>query len=116
MSDTCINVFQGILLLFQNVAQGILITTKSYLLRTAILSLFFFLVLPVGKLILLKLGLLGLFGLTPAGRAGHDGGGGLGASPDLQTEAGFLESYLFEIKAWIETFYDISEFDDYLYA
>ena len=104
-------------LLFQNVAQGILITTKSYLLRTVILSLFFFLILPVGKILLIKLGLLSL---SPAvlSRAGHHGGGGEDPYdiPALQTVHGFIESSLWEVYAWIETFYDTSEFDDYLYA
>ena len=104
-------------LVFQNVAQGILITTKSYLLRTVMLSLFFFLILPVGKILLIKLGLLSL---SPAvlSRAGHHGGGGEDPYdiPALQTVHGFIESSLWEVYAWIESFYDTSEFDDYLYA
>ena len=109
----------GLVVVFQNIAQGILITTKSYLLRTSILS-FFLLLLPVGKLILIKLGLLGL---SPAilSRAGHQGGGpGLGDSPYdtpvLQTVQGFIESCLWEIYLSIETVFDTSEFDDYLYT
>ena len=105
----------GLVVVLQNIAQGILITTKSYLLRTSILS-FFLLLLPVGKLILIKLGLLGL---SPAilSRAGHHGGGpGLGDSPydtpALQTVQGFIESCLWEIYLWIETVFDTSEFDD----
>ena len=52
---------------FQQLGSGILITTKSYLVRTVILGIFFFLLIPVGKLVLIKLvpgaqgvGLLGL--------------------------------------------------------
>ena len=102
--------------MFQHMAQGILITTKSYLLRTVILSLFFFLILPVGKILLIKLGLLSL---SPAilSRAGHQGGGeDPYDTPALQAGHGFIESCLWEVYAWMETFYDTSEFDDYLYS
>ena len=43
---------------FQQLGSGILITTKSYLVRTVILGIFFFLLIPVGKLVLIKLGLV----------------------------------------------------------
>ena len=104
------------MLVFQNMAQGILITTKSYLLRTVIMSLFFFLILPVGRLVLVKLGLLSLSPaiLSRAGR--HTGAEDPYDTPALQTWHGFLEACLWEIYAWMETFYDTSEFDDYLYT
>ena len=105
----------GLVLLFQHVAQGVLITTKSYLLRTLILGGFFFLVLPLGKLALVKAGLLSL---SPAilSRAGLHAEEEPYSSPTLETLHGFIETGLWEIYAWVRTFVDIDEFDDYLYT
>ena len=105
----------GLVLLFQHVAQGVLITTKSYLLRTLILGGFFFLVLPLGKLALVKAGLLSL---SPAilSRAGLHAEEDPYSSPTLETLHGFIETGLWEIYAWVRTFVDIDEFDDYLYT
>ena len=105
----------GLVLLFQHVAQGVLITTKSYLLRTLILGGFFFLVLPLGKLALVKAGLLSL---SPAilSRAGLHAEEDPYSSPTLETLHGFIETGLWEIYAWVQTFVDIDEFDDYLYT
>ena len=103
-------------LVFQEVAKGILISSKSYLLRTVILGLFFFLLLPVGKIVLIKLGLLSL---SPAllSRAGHHAGAEDPYDlPALQTWHGFIEACLWEVYDWGEKFYDTSEFDDYLYS
>ena len=56
---------------FQQLGAGVLITTKSYLVRTVVLGVFFFLLIPLAKLLLIKLGLVSL---SPAilSRAGRD--------------------------------------------
>ena len=113
--------FQGIgtllVVAFQNLATGVILSTKSYILRTVILGFFFFLLLPLGKLLMIKFGLLNL---SPAilSRAGH----GHGTSSDpyetpvWQTTHGFLETLLWEMYAAAEGFFDYDEMDDYLYA
>ena len=102
---------------FQNLATGIILSTKSYILRTVILGCFFFLLLPLGKLLMIKFGLLNL---SPAivSRAGH----GHGTSSDpyetpvMQTTHGFLETLLWEMYVAAEGFFDYDEIDDYLYT
>ena len=100
---------------FQQLGAGVLITTKSYLVRTAVLGVFFFLLIPLGKLLLIKLGLVSL---SPAilSRAG------LAAThsdpydtPYLQTLHGVLETLLWEIYSFAADVFNPESFDDYLY-
>ena len=99
---------------FQNLATGIILSTKSYILRTVILGFFFFLLLPLGKLLMIKFGLLHL---SPAilSRSGH-GSSDPYETPMMQTTHGFLETLLWEIYAAAEGFFDYDEIDDYLYT
>ena len=90
-------------------------TTKSYILRTAILGFFFFGLLPLGKILLIKAGLLSL---SPAilSRAAHaHGAEDPYDTPTLHTVHGSIEAVLWEIYHWIENFYNPDELDDYLY-
>ena len=100
---------------FQNLATAILLTTKSYILRTVILGIFFFGLLPLGKILLIKAGLLTL---SPAilSRAAHaHAAEDPYDTPTLHTVHGTIETVLWEIYHWIENFYSPDELDDYLY-
>ena len=100
---------------FQQLGAGVLITTKSYLVRTVVLGVFFFLLIPLGKLLLIKLGLVSL---SPAilSRAGlATGHSDPYDTPYLQTLHGIIETLLWEIYSFAEDVFNPESFDDYLY-
>ena len=115
MMPTLAKVLSSLMLFaFQQLGAGILITTKSYLVRTVILGIFFFLLLPVGKMILVKLGLLSL---SPAILSRSSGGGASDPydNPNLHTLQGLTETLLWEIYSYFEDIFNPDSFDDYLY-
>jgi len=97
----------------QNVIQGVLITIKSYTIRTIILGCLF-LLLPLAKILMIKAGLISL---SPAilSRAGNTAENPYD-TPSMQTTHGFIETVLWEVYAWLGDFFQEDEFDDYLYA
>ena len=100
---------------FQQLGAGVLITTKSYLVRTVVLGVFFFIFIPLGKLLLIKLGLVSL---SPAilSRAGlATGHSDPYDTPYLTTLHGILETLLWEIYSFAVDVFNPDSYDDYLY-
>ena len=100
---------------FQHIASGILLTTKSYLIRTAILSVFLFFLLPLGKVVLIKLGLMSMSPVLLSRAYHHNDSEDPYEQPSLHTLHGILEVLLWEMYAMVENFYQPDEIDDYLY-
>ena len=82
--------------------KGALLTMKSYLVRTAVLGAFFFLLLPLGKAVLVSAGIASLSALGLAESEQHGGG--------------LLGTFFSEARQWAEVFVNVDFLDDFLYS
>ena len=88
---------------FQYAVKGILITIKSYMIRTILLGLFFFVMIPLGKLSLIKAGLLAMSPaiLSRSGNVNEDPYD----TPSMESFQGIVETFIWEIFRLGESFY-----------
>ena len=87
---------------FKYAAKSILVTVKSFMIRTILLGLFFFVLIPLGKLLAMKTGLLIL---TPSiiSRAGEEKSDRIFAVESMQDLLEFLVSEIYKL---VESFAD----------
>eukprot|EP00092_Neocalanus_flemingeri_P021579 GFUD01023405.1.p1 GENE.GFUD01023405.1~~GFUD01023405.1.p1 ORF type:complete len:191 (+),score=34.04 GFUD01023405.1:73-645(+) len=95
---------------FQYAVKGMLLTLKSYMVRTLLLGFFFFVFLPIAKVILIKVGLLAMAPsiLSRASRVDDDP---YDTSP-IESFQGIAEYLIWEIYKLGESFY--SDIDDFM--
>ena len=87
---------------FKYAAKNILVTVKSFLIRTILLGLFFFVLIPLGKLFAIKTGLL-LLSPSIISRAGEERSGDMLAVESMED---LLEFFVSEIYKLGESFVD----------
>ena len=87
---------------FKYAAKNILVTVKSFLIRTILLGLFFFVLIPLGKLFAIKTGLL-LLSPSIISRAGEERSGDMSAVESMED---LLEFFVSEIYKLGESFVD----------
>ena len=89
---------------FKYAAMNILITVKSFMIRTALLGSFFFLFLPLGKMAVVQTGLSSM--MTPSLLSRADGQRNEETLDDIMSPEHMIEFVLSEIFKLAESFFD----------
>ena len=97
---------------FQYAVKGMLITIKSYLIRTLLIGFFFFVFLPLAKMAMIKAGLLAMAPaiLSRASRVDDDPY----ETPPMESFQGIVEFLIWEMYKLGESFY--GDIDDLMFS